>query len=185
MNWFQNVIEIYGFDEEEKSQNSFHEFKEKDFIILRTLGGNGNATFHLERSAEKNNSQAQELLSAIYFGGLEGCTDYVKARKYNEILAQKNNSNALFRLGYLYDEGLGVGQDYKKAKEYYELSAAQNNPQALFCLGRLYEYGKGVKQDYLKSKEYYEMSSSLNNIESYFSLGFLYFGVERDYVQAK
>ncbi|KAK8865333.1 hypothetical protein M9Y10_010874 [Tritrichomonas musculus] len=124
----------------------------------------------------------------IYLSSLFRKEDFLKIKKYYEILAMKNNPDALYHLGFFYLNGFGVELDPFKAKEYFELSAKQNHPAALYNLGQCYNYGLAVKQDKFKARYYYELSAQLNNPDSINSLGGLYMdgqSIKKDNSKAK
>lgn len=141
-----------------------------DELLEKTIHGDKNSFYELEKLAEDGNTRAISNLAQIYLKG-SGIVEssYKKAVKLFKKAAALNEVYSLFRLGEFYrDAKCGLNQDGQKAAEYFIRAAEQAIPKgAAKCLrlaAEIYHYGQGgVAPDGHKAIELYK---KLDEIES-------------------
>jgi len=142
-----------------------------------------------EELAKSNDIPSIQMLANLYYFGEFGVKqDYVKSKRYHEILAKKGESEALCSLGYMYEYGLGTKIDNIKAIDCYAKAADKGNYVAKYNLGCAYFDGRIVEQDYKKSYDYLVDAVKANYAPAKYSLGYMYYtgrGVDVDLNKAK
>jgi TPR repeat protein len=123
------------------------------------------ALFFLEKSAEKDNYDAQYLLGNMYHHGYGVEVDFRMVQEWYDKAATGNRDHA-YKVGMVYhcDRGL---QDVSKAIECYEMLRCYPNHIAF---GFRYLYGTGVEKDYKKATEI--LTTHYEGIPQLFYLGF-------------
>lgn len=130
--------EAIGFIEENDSR--FDDVRlECQFMEAMGVTPYENMITALEKVANLNHSDAQQMLGSIYFTGSGVKQDYMKAHKYFQILANQNNAYALHFLGCRYHEGDSIKKDPDQAKSYWIKAAQAGSPNAISDLKRHYK----------------------------------------------
>jgi len=142
-----------------------------------------------EELAKSNDLPSIQMLANLYYFGEFGVKkDYVKSKRYHEILAKKGEAEALCSLGYMYEYGLGTKIDYTKAIDCYTKAADKGNYVAKYNLACSYFDGRIVERDYKKSYDYLVDAVKANYAPAKYSLGYMYYtgrGVDVDLNKAK
>jgi len=125
-------------------------------LELNENGSHEEAFKSFQRSAKKNNRQAQYQLGEMYFHGIFVKQDHMRAMDYyiaaanyyisaeNAFDANDSYKEAFNKIGYLHENGLGTARNHRKAAEYYRQGAIGGNNDACCNLAYLYEHGFGV-----------------------------------------
>ncbi|QEY26908.1 tetratricopeptide repeat protein [Neisseria zalophi] len=108
---------------------------------------NSEAVDWLEKSAEKNDCDAQAAMAELYLTGKYVERDYIKARKYASAAARRSNAKALRLLGDIFRYGLGIEADASVARHQYQKAAE---------LGDMAAHHKLLSDTALTHKEAYE-----------------------------
>lgn len=102
-------------------------------------------------------------LGNIYYHGLDGVADYIKAFSYFEIAANMGNADALNYLGIIFYNGLSKSKDIKQAIKYYTQAIEKGDKRyASVNLGSIY-YNELAYKDYDKAYSYFKMAEENKN----------------------
>ncbi|MCI5901605.1 MAG: serine/threonine-protein kinase [Blautia sp.] len=136
---------------------------------------------YLEKSAVKENAQAQFRMGLMYMNGNGVAPDCEKAVEYFEEAASQKHAGALNCLAECYDKGRGVQQDIEKANSLYgealrqyEKLAGDGDSDAQYALGNACFYGNGTACNYDQAEVWYEKAAEQGNADAKFMLGQLY-----------
>lgn len=134
-----------------------------------------NSVTHITDLAEKNNSEALNLLGLLYYFGYGGMEqDYDKSFEWTAKSAEQGNPSGMSNLANCYEYGQGTEVDYEKSFSWYEKAAKLNSYRAYYGLGNHYYYGRGVDQDYEKAYNNYKIAADNGNSEAQNSIGYMY-----------
>ncbi|KAJ3476116.1 hypothetical protein NLG97_g9227 [Lecanicillium saksenae] len=118
------------------------------------------AKAHLEKAAEKKNTDALFMLAELNFFGYHNYPRDLKAAfdYYQELAAHNGNTTAQYMLGLYYSSGIGnvVPQDQAKALLYYTLAAKRGDPKALMAVGYRHHSGVGAIKNCETALGYYK-----------------------------
>lgn len=93
--------------------------------------GDYQTALHLwTEEAENGDSDAQEMLGAMYATGKGTQKDNVAAAKWYRMAAEQGKTSAQYSLGTVYYEGLGVQKSLEHAYAWWLVSAANGNKGA-------------------------------------------------------
>jgi serine/threonine protein kinase len=81
-------------------------------------------------AADMGYAPSQSYLGWLYYSGINGQTDYVKAAHWFKKAAEQGDASAENNLGLLYEQGKGVEKNIDEAMKWYQLSAEQGNEAA-------------------------------------------------------
>ncbi len=102
----------------------------------------------LQKAAEQEHVQAQDLLGIIYqFGDEKVPKDATKAVKWLQKAAEQGHAMAQTDLGAIYRKGEDVPKNVAKAVEWWQKAAANGIAKAQFNLGVLYALGDEIPLD--------------------------------------
>ena len=102
-------------------------------------------------------------LGNIYYHGLDGVADYIKAFSYFEIAANMGNADALNYLGIIFNNGLSKSKDIEQAIKYYTQAIEKGDKKyAPVNLGYIY-YNELAYKDYYKAYSYFKMAEENKN----------------------
>lgn len=102
-------------------------------------------------------------LGNIYYHGLDGVADYIKAFSYFEIAANMGNADALNYLGIIFYNGLSKSKDIEQAIKYYTQAIEKGDKRyAPGNLGAIY-YNELAYKDYDKAYSYFKMAEENKN----------------------
>ena len=102
-------------------------------------------------------------LGNIYYQGLDGLSDYIKALCYFEKAANMGNAYALYYLGIICNNGLSVPKDIEQAIRYYNKAIEKGDKKyAPVNLGFIY-YFESAYKDYAKAYSYFKIAEENKN----------------------
>ena len=142
---------------------------------------------YYQYAAEKNDSQAQFSLGAMYDIGYGVTQNYAVAMKWYLKSANQGNVFAQYNIGIMYDKGQGVKQDYSEANKWFQKAAEQGNTSAQYSLGVNYYFGKGITQNYTEAFNWLLKAAESGDAGSQNNVGVMYKngqGVKQDYSEA-
>jgi TPR repeat protein len=149
-----------------------------------------------EKSANQEQSDAQNYLGYLYENDIEMQKDlkkafywyqksaengnkfaqynlisyYLNGWKIDEELIEQENDRIQFGLGYFYE----LQKDLEKSFYWYQKSAENGNKFAQYNLGLYYQNGCGIEKDEIEAFKWYEKSAEQNNSDAQNYLGFFY-----------
>ena len=138
----------------------------------------------LKKAAEQGHDEAQAILGARYFLGIEVHQNYIQASKWLKKAAHQNNADAQASLGLMYKDGIGVPQDYAQSAKWFRKAAEQGNAESQTELGSMYKHGQGVLQDYEEALKWYRRAAEQGSAPAKLNLGTMYHrgqGVPQNY----
>ena len=86
-------------------------------------------------------------MAEIHFDGLNGRTDYAKAKKWLDQASEQHNGIAEMRISEMYEKGLGIKPDKKEAIRWLEQAVQHRSREAHYELGKRMLEGRDVPQD--------------------------------------
>lgn len=102
-------------------------------------------------------------LGNIYYHGLDGIADYIKAFSYFEIAANMGNADALNYLGIIFYNGLSKSKDIKQAIKYYTQAIEKGDRKyAPSNLGYIF-YNELAYKDDAKAYSYFKIAEENGN----------------------
>ena len=102
-------------------------------------------------------------LGRIYYHGLDGVADYIKAFSYFEISANMGNADALNYLGIIFNNGLSKSKDIEQAIKYYKQAIEKGDRRyAPVNLGYIY-YNELAYKDDAKAYSYFKIAEENGN----------------------
>ena len=102
-------------------------------------------------------------LGRIYYHGLDGVADYIKAFSYFEIAANMGNADALNYLGIIFNNGLSKSKDIEQAIKYYKQAIEKGDRRyAPVNLGYIY-YNELAYKDDAKAYSYFKIAEENGN----------------------
>ena len=138
-------------------------------------------------AAEKNDSQAQFSLGAMYDMGNGVTQNYAEAMKWYLKAANQGHVSAQNNIGVMYEMGKGVKQDYSEANKWYQKAAEQGYASAQYSLGVNLYFGKGITQNYTEAFNWLLKAAESGDAASQNNVGTMYQngqGVKQDYSEA-
>jgi len=90
-----------------------------------------------QKSANQENTDAQNNLGWMYLNGLGVMQDFSKAKEWFQKAADYPYPPAQFYLGVMYENGYGMSKDYEKAIEWYQKAADRGHEDAKKNLANL------------------------------------------------
>ena len=81
-------------------------------------------------AADMGYAPSQSYLGWLYYSGINGQTDFVKAAHWFKKAAEQGDASAENNLGLLYEQGKGVEKNIDEAVKWYRLSAEQGTETA-------------------------------------------------------
>ncbi len=142
---------------------------------------------YYQYAAEKNDSQAQFSLGAMYDIGYGVTQNYAVAMKWYLKSANQGNVFAQYNIGIMYDKGHGVKQDYSEANKWYQKAAEQGYASAQINLGLNLCEGNGTTQNYTEAFNWLLKAANSGNAGAQYNVGVMYYngyGVKQDYSEA-
>lgn len=102
-------------------------------------------------------------LGNIYYHGLDGVADYIKAFSYFEIAANMGNADALNYLGVIFNNGLSESKDIEQAIKYYTQAIEKGDRKyAPSNLGYIF-YNELAYKDDAKAYSYFKIAEENGN----------------------
>lgn len=118
------------------------------------------ATVWLEKSANRRNIKAMELLAALYDGRYPALKNLQKRQEWLEAALQSPDvkDKTIIELAALYETKPDIPKE--KIFQLYEMAAGKGNNDAYLKLGEAYRYGLGVEASPAKALRYYRIAAS-------------------------
>ena len=138
-------------------------------------------------AAEKNDSQAQFSLGAMYDMGNGVTQNYAEAMKWYLKAANQGNASAQNNIGVMYEKGQGVKQDCSEANKWYLKAAEQGYTPAQSNLGLNLYVGNGITQNYTEAFKWLLKAANSGGASAQYNVAGMYFfgqGVKQDYSEA-
>ena len=138
-------------------------------------------------AAEKNDSQAQFSLGAMYDMGNGVTQNYAEAMKWYLKAANQGNASAQNNIGVMYEKGQGVKQDCSEANKWYLKAAEQGYTPAQSNLGLNLYGGNGITQNYTEAFKWLLKAANSGGASAQYNVAGMYFigqGVKQDYSEA-
>ena len=138
-------------------------------------------------AAEKNDSQAQFSLGAMYDMGNGVTQNYAEAMKWYLKAANQGNASAQNNIGVMYEKGQGVKQDCSEANKWYLKAAEQGYTPAQSNLGLNLYGGNGITQNYTEAFNWLLKAANSGGASAQYNVAGMYFigqGVKQDYSEA-
>ena len=138
-------------------------------------------------AAEKNDSQAQFSLGAMYDMGNGVTQNYAEAMKWYLKAANQGKASAQNNIGVMYEKGQGVKQDCSEANKWYLKAAEQGYTPAQSNLGLNLYVGNGITQNYTEAFKWLLKAANSGGASAQYNVAGMYFfgqGVKQDYSEA-
>ena len=142
---------------------------------------------YYQYAAEKNDSQAQFSLGAMYDMGNGVTQNYAEAMKWYLKAANQGNASAQNNIGVMYEKGQGVKQDCSEANKWYLKAAEQGYTPAQSNLGLNLYVGNGITQNYTEAFKWLLKAANSGGASAQYNVAGMYFigqGVKQDYSEA-
>ena len=142
---------------------------------------------YYQYAAEKNDSQAQFSLGAMYAMGNGVTQNYAEAMKWYLKAANQGNASAQNNIGVMYEKGQGVKQDCSEANKWYLKAAEQGYTPAQSNLGLNLYVGNGITQNYTEAFKWLLKAANSGGASAQYNVAGMYFigqGVKQDYSEA-
>ena len=142
---------------------------------------------YYQYAAEKNDSQAQFSLGAMYDMGNGVTQNYAEAMKWYLKAANQGHASAQNNIGVMYEKGQGVKQDCSEANKWYLKAAEQGYTPAQSNLGLNLYVGNGITQNYTEAFKWLLKAANSGGASAQYNVAGMYFigqGVKQDYSEA-
>ena len=142
---------------------------------------------YYQYAAEKNDSQAQFSLGAMYDMGNGVTQNYAEAMKWYLKAANQGNASAQNNIGVMYEKGQGVKKDCSEANKWYLKAAEQGYTPAQSNLGLNLYVGNGITQNYTEAFKWLLKAANSGGASAQYNVAGMYFfgqGVKQDYSEA-
>ena len=142
---------------------------------------------YYQYAAEKNDSQAQFSLGAMYAMGNGVTQNYAEAMKWYLKAANQGYASAQNNIGVMYEKGQGVKQDCSEANKWYLKAAEQGYTPAQSNLGLNLYVGNGITQNYTEAFKWLLKAANSGGASAQYNVAGMYFigqGVKQDYSEA-
>ena len=142
---------------------------------------------YYQYAAEKNDSQAQFSLGAMYDMGYGVTQNYAEAMKWYLKAANQGHVFAQNNIGVMYENGQGVKKDCSEANKWYLKAAEQGYTPAQSNLGLNLYVGNGIKQNYTEAFNWLLKAANSGGALAQYNVAGMYYngdGVKQDYSEA-
>ncbi len=120
-------------------------------ITLLEQGDYQQALADLRSLAHEGYAAGENVLGAVYMGGVGVPRNYAKADYWFRKAAGQGDAQGENDLGLAYFHGKGVPRNYAKADYWFRKAADQEDASAEENLSKSYSEGKGVPRNYAKA----------------------------------
>ena len=142
---------------------------------------------YYQYAAEKNDSQAQFSLGAMYDMGYGVTQNYAEAMKWYLKAANQGHVFAQNNIGVMYENGQGVKKDCSEANKWYLKAAEQGYTPAQTNLGLNLYVGNGITQNYTEAFNWLLKAANSGGALAQYNVAGMYYkgeGVKQDYSEA-
>lgn len=130
---------------------------------------------YFSMAGELGNLEAQELLGAIYWSGIDDIDrNYKKSKYWYEKAAILGSASAELNLGVIYSKGLGVEKDPYKAFNLYLNSAKKGKAEAEYNVACNYQDGKGTEKDEKEAVKWFLKAANDGDVDASYEMAICY-----------
>lgn len=143
---------------------------------------------YLIRAAKEGISDAQYVVSQMYFEGLGVLLDNSLGIEWCKKAANNGHFEAQFKMAQMYDNGLIQDSTLEDAINWYQSAADNGSSRAKYFLALMYREGRGVLQNNTKAFELFLSAAQMGDVGAIYETGVHYhygIGCEKDLRKAE
>jgi TPR repeat protein len=155
----KRVLELWREAADLGSDRAMFLLGEHSFLNHKNDDDLKTAVSWFEKSAERRNVKAMEMLARLYDGSYPAIQDAEKRRRWLEkaVTMLDVKDKTIMHLAELYEKISDVPPE--KVFELYQMAASKGNNQAYAKLGESYRYGVGVEASPARALRYYRLAA--------------------------